>query len=232
MIAVHGIDADGNDLPVLFHAPYDLASGNLDGQSEFVKILDITAIDDVGHLAGAGRLQDGQVHGFVMTPGFPLQAGSAVSILFQGLDRDDPFRTMAEQTLSTGFAHVVNETSCYQMKQLRKTLSFVDVPWTNPQREAAASALATVLEAGECANALPIAPTSLPHIFSRKNERLQLSVRTSRRKRVSVFVHDPPGANVVAVNVPKKKVKGTVRITIVVRKLLHGGPTPVAVEVR
>jgi len=38
VIAVHGIDADGNDLPVLFHAPYDLASGNLDGQSEFVKI--------------------------------------------------------------------------------------------------------------------------------------------------------------------------------------------------
>jgi probable HAF family extracellular repeat protein len=231
VIAVHGMDADGNDLPVLFDAPYDLARGNLDGQSEFVKILDITAIDDVGRLAGAGRLRDGQVHGFVMTPGFPLQAASAVSILFQGLDRDDPFRTMAERTLSTGFAHVVNETSCYQMRQLRKTLSFVDVPWTNPQREAGASALATVLEAGECGNALPIAPTSLPHIFSRKDERVQFTVRLVRPHRVSVFVEAPLEAKVVALNVPKKRVKGQVRITLVARRLLHGGATPATVTV-
>ncbi len=232
VISVLGADADDKGLPLVFDAPYDQARGNLDGASEFVQVLDITAIDDVGRLAGAGRLEDGQVHGFVMTPDFPGQASSAVSILFQGLAPEDPFRTMSERALS-GFGHIVNETGCFQMKQLGKTLSVANgTHFTPAQRSAAQDALAAVLETGECGNALPIAPTTVPHVFARKNERMQFSVRLVRRHRISVFVEAPFEAKIVALNVPKKKVQGTVRITLVARKLLDGGATPVTVTVR
>jgi hypothetical protein len=231
-IAVLGTDAEGNDVPLVYDAPYDQPHGNLDGQSEFVKILDITAIDDVGRLAGAGRLRDGQVHGFVMTLTFPGQAVSAASILFQGLAPEDPFRAMAARALS-GFAHVVNETSCYQMKRLRDTLSVAKGTHFMPaQRSAAEDALGAALDAGECGNAPPIAPTTVPHIFSRKNERVQFTVRLVRPHKVAVIVQAPPEANVVALNVPKKRVQGKVRITLVARRLLDGGATPATVTVR
>ncbi len=231
-IAVHGQDADGNDFALLFDPPHDQARGSLDRESEFVKILDITAIDDVGHLAGAGRLEDGEVHGFVMTPYFPSQAASAVSILYQGLASSDPFRTMSEGALR-GLGYDVTETGCYQMMQLRKTLSVANgTHFTSAQRSAAQDALGAVLESGECGKALPIAPTTLPHVFSRKNERVQFSVRLVRKHRISVSVESSPEANVVALNVPKKKVKGTVRITLVARRLLDGGATPATVTVR
>jgi probable HAF family extracellular repeat protein len=231
-IAVLGTDGDGNDFPLLFDPPYEQAWGSLDRQSEFVKVLDITAIDDVGHLAGAGRLADGQVHGFVMTPYFPAQAVSAVSILRQGLQPVDPFWTMAERALGH-LIHDVSETGCSQLMQLRKTLSVTNgTHFTPAQRSAAEDALAAVLQMGECRNALPIAPTTLPHIFSHKNERVQFSVRLVRPHKVKVFVQAPPEANVVALNVPKKKVKGTVRITLVARGLLDGGATPATVTVR
>ncbi len=104
------------------------------------------------------------------------------------------------------------------MKQLRKTLSVANGttsrPRSAPRRRTRSAA---VLETGECGNALPIAPTTVPHIFSRKNERMQFSVRLVRKHRISVFVEAPREAKVVALNVPKKKVKGTVRITLVAR---------------
>jgi probable HAF family extracellular repeat protein len=230
-VAVLGTNADGNDVPLFFYPPYEQAAGSLDRQSEFVKILDIAAIDDVGRLAGAGRLENGQVHGFVMTPYFPSQAGSAVSILAQGLEPGDPFRTMAGRALSH-FVHDVSETGCYQLKQLRKTLSVANgTHFTPAQRFAAEDALGAVLETGECGNALPIAPTTLPHIFSRKDERVQFTVRLVRPHRVSVFVEAPLKAKVVALNVPKKRVKGQLRITLVARRLLDGGATPATVTV-
>jgi len=230
-IAVHGTDADGNDVPLLFDPPYDTPWGSFDGSAGFTKFLDYTAIDDVGHLAGAGRLADGEVHGFIMTPYFPLQAGSAVSIRLQGLYSDDPFRTMVEGSLSH-FVNGVSETGCFQMKQLRKTLSVADgTHFTAAQRSAAEDALAAVLEAGECGNALPVAPTTVPHVFARKNERFQFSVRLVRPHRIHVIVQSPSEANVVALNVPKKKVK-KVKITLVARRLLDGGATPATVTVR
>ena len=57
-------------------------------------------------------------------------------------------------------------------------------------------------------------------------------MRLVRKQRISVFVQSPPEANIVALNVPKKKVKGTVRITLVARQLLDGGATPATVTVR
>jgi probable HAF family extracellular repeat protein len=231
-IAVHGTDADGNAVPLLFDPPYDSPYGSFDGSGGFTKFLDYAAVDDVGHLAGAGRLADGEVHGFVMTPYFPLQAGSAVSILLEGLDSNDPFRTMAERTLSH-FSHGVSETGCFQMKQLSETLSVADgTHFTAAQRAATGDALAAVLEMGECRNALPIAPTTVPHIFSRKNERMQFTVRLVRPHRIHVIVEAPPAAKVVALNVPKKRAKERVRITLVARRLLDGGATPATVTVR
>jgi probable HAF family extracellular repeat protein len=230
-IAVHGTDEDGNDVPQLFDPPYDTPQGNYDGWIG-AHILDFTAVDDVGHAAGAARTNDGVVHGFVMTPYFPLQAHTAASILAQGLASSDPFRTMAERSLS-GLVAGSSETGCYQMKQLRKTLAVGSgTHFTAEQRSAAQKALGTVLETGECGNALPIAPTTVPHIFSRTNERMQFRVQILGRHRISVIVDAPSGAKVVAVNAPKKKVKGTVRITVVARRLLHGGATPVTVTVR
>jgi hypothetical protein len=72
----------------------------------------------------------------------------------------------------------------------------------------------------------------VPHIFSRTNERVQFTVRLVRPHRISVTVQAPPEANVVAVNVPKKRVKDKARITLVARRLLHGGATPATVTVR
>jgi probable HAF family extracellular repeat protein len=230
-IAVHATDSNGNDVAQLFDPPYDTPRGNFDGWTDG-HILDFTAIDDVGHVAGAKRNQDGAVHGFVMTPYFPLQAASAVSILRQGLPSSDPFRTMSEQALSH-LSHGVSETGCFQMTRLRKTLSVATgTHFTPAQRSVAEDALAAVLHTGECGNALPVAPTTVPHIFSHKNERVQFSVRLVRPHRISVFIQSPPEADIAAVNVPKKRVKEKVRITLVARRLLDGGATPATVTVR
>jgi probable HAF family extracellular repeat protein len=231
-IAVHGEDADGNDVAMLFDPPYDRPRGNLGGQSDFVKILDITAIDDVGHLAGAGRLADGQVHGFVMTPGFPQQAFTAESILLQGVAVDDPFRTMVER-VRRALDDDVNETSCYELVRLRKALTASSrTPFSTAQRDAALKALASVASAADCKSRLPIAPTTLAYVFTRKNERVRFSVRLARPHKIKVDVGSPPGANIVAVGVPKKRVKGTVHITLLARRVLAGGATPVAAIVR
>ena len=230
-IAVHGTDADGDDVPQLFDPPYDAPQGNYDGWAG-AHILDFTAIDDVGHAAGAARTNDGLVHGFVMTPYFPLQARTAAAILEQGLNSRDPFRTMAERSL-LGLVAGSSETGCYQMKQLRKTLSVTNgTHFTPAQRSAAQDALAAVLETGQCGNALPIAPTTVPHIFTRTNERMQFSVQLVRRHRMTVIVQAPPGTKIVAIDVPKKKVSGKVRITVVARRLMGGGATPATVTVR
>ena len=53
-----------------------------------MQVLDITAIDDVGRLAGAGRLEDGQVHGFVMTPAFPDRPARRCRSSFRGWRRN------------------------------------------------------------------------------------------------------------------------------------------------
>jgi probable HAF family extracellular repeat protein len=230
-IAVHSTDADGNDVPQLFDPPYSEPQGNYDG-SLGAHIVDFTAIDDVGHVAGAAQTNHGSVHGFVMTPYFPIQARIAASILTQGLHSDDPFRTMAERSLD-GLIAGSSETGCYQIKELRKTLSVTSgTHFTPAQRSAAQDALGAALKTGECGNAPPITPTTVPHIFSRKNERMQFTVQVLGRRRISVVVQTQSHAKIVALNVPKKRVKGTVRITLVARQLLDGGATPATATVR
>ena len=197
-----------------------------------MKILDITAIDDVGRLAGAGRLQDGQVHGFVMTLDFPDRRSRQLRFSFRGSRRK--IRSGAWRSgPSAGLALHRERDELLPNESTAKTLTVASgTHFTPAQRAAAQDALAAALEGGECRNALPIAPTTVPYVFSRKNERVQFSVRLVRKHRISVFVESPPQANVVALNVPKKKVKGTVRITLVARKLLDGGATPATVSVR
>ena len=217
--------------PQLFDPPYSEPQGNYDG-SLGAHIVDFTAIDDVGHVAGAAQTNDGSVHGFVMTPYFPLQAGTAASILSQGLGSNDPFRTMAERSL-IGLIAGSSETGCYQMNELRKTLSVTSgTHFTPAQRSAAQDALGAVLKTGECRT---------------RSRSLRRRCRTSSRAKANACSsacnssgaggstsssEAPARAKIVALNVPKKKVKGTVRITLVARQLLDGGATPATVTVR
>ena len=139
---------------------------------------------------------------------------------------------MAERSLD-GLIAGSSETGCYQIKELRKTLSVTSgTHFTPAQRSAAQDALGAALKTGECGNAPPITPTTVPHIFSRKNERMQFTVQVLGRRRISVVVQTPSHAKIVALNVPKKRVKGTVRITLVARQLLDGGATPATATVR
>ncbi len=234
-LVVHGLDPSGNDVVFFYRLPN--ADPVLNGDSlnppgsPFSTFLDFTSIDDVGHIAGAGRAGS-DVHGFILTPPFSAQADTVGLMLEQNLATKNPFWAFVERMRRVGLASKPDATGCFEFRQLRQSLSVSrGVPFSEAQRGVATKALTAVLEGNQCANGVPGVPVTVPHIFTRKKEREQIGVRLPRSGRFKVLVEAPAGAKVEAVNVPKTAKKGTLRITIVALKLLNGTATPVTTKV-
>jgi probable HAF family extracellular repeat protein len=248
---VHAVDTKGVDVPLLFRAPTSQPtrgdSLNPAG-SPFSSLLDFSSIDDLGHIAGNGRVGS-DIHAFVLTPPFATQVDTVRMILDGGLPAANPFAAFVDAVLEplTG----ADATSCFELRELRGTLAVSrGVPFTTPQREVASNALQALVTASGCTNALPTAPVIVPHVFVRKREREPVAVNVQGA--VTILTQFPGGSRFDVVNVretgakPKLKTTrtktsvqvrvsrlrlGTLRFAVVATKLPTSAATPVLTRV-
>lgn len=250
-VVVHAVDAKGLDVPLFFRAPNaapTAAAALNPAGSPFSALLDFSSIDDLGHIGGNGRVGS-DIHGFVLTPPFATQVDTVRTILKAGVPTTSPFASFVDSVL--GPLAGPDTASCFELRELRGTLSVsAGVPFTTPQRQAASAALQALLTTNACAAAVPAAPVLVPHVFARKGEREPVAVVV--QKSVTVLVQFPGGSrfDVVSVREPGAKPKlkttrtktslqvrvtklrtGTLRFTVVAKKLLATRATPVITKV-
>jgi len=250
-VVVNASDTRGAGLPFLFRLPSSPpvtgASLNPTG-SAFSSLLEFSSIDDVGDIGGNGRV-GGEIHGFVLTPSFVTQLDTVRSILHGGIPPASPFLSYVDRIL--GPMTTADITSCFELRELRGSLSVSrGVPFTAPQRQVSANALQAVVSRNACPEGLPAVPVTVPHVFARKGEREQVTVRVARS--VTIRADVPLGARFDVVGIREKgrtpKLKrtrtktsvtvkvtrlkpGMLRFAVVARKLLTTKGTPVITTV-
>jgi hypothetical protein len=250
-VVVHASDAKGADVPFLFRLPssppVNGASLNPTG-SAFSSLLEFSSIDDVGDIGGNG-LVGGEIHGFVLRAPFVTQLDTVRSILHGGIPPASPFLSYVDRIL--GPMTTVGVTSCFELRELRGSLSVSrGVPFTEPQRQVSANALQAVMARNACTEGISTVPVTVPHVFARKGEREQFTVRVVGP--VTIRADVPVGARLDVVGIREKgrtpklkktrtktsvtirvaKLKpGILRFAVVARKLLATKGTPVTTTV-
>ncbi len=246
----HATGANGLDVPFLFPTPSSqpvLAAALNPAGSPFSSLLDFSSIDDLGRIGGNGRAGT-EIHAFVLTPPFDAQVAAVGQVLRPGLSTSSPFASFIDRVLEP--VKEANATTCFELRELARSLGVARVPITSPQRQVAAKAIGAIVAGNGCTQATPPVPVIFPHVFIRKAERAV--VRTQVRGPVTIRVDFPSGSRFDVVTVrqagskPKlKKVRKAtsvqVRVTrlkprtlsfvVVARKLLPTKATPVLTQV-
>jgi probable HAF family extracellular repeat protein len=246
----HATDTKGLDVPFLFPTPTSqpVRADALNPQgSPFLGLLDFSSVDDIGHIGGNGRVGS-ETHAFVLTPPFETQVATVARILRTGLSAASPFAPFLERALAP--VKEADATSCFELRELQGSLGGAGVPLTSPQRQVATNAIAAIVAGNGCTHAPPAVPVTVPHVFVRKGERARLAVRVPGA--VTIRVDSPRGSRFDIVNVretgAKPRVKrtraagyvqlrvsrlkpGTLRFTVVARKLFGNKATPVTANV-
>ncbi len=178
------------------------------------------------------------MHGFILTPSFGTQIDTVSRILLQDVAPSNPFYKYIQKVRELGITQGADPTSCYEFGQLRGSLSVSrGVPFSTPQREVARNAFGALLTEQHCTSGFPTVPVTVPHIFARKSEietggQRSSAALGSTAKRGKLKITKTRTKTSVRVKVSKLKRGGTLRFTVVAKKLPGGKPVPVTTQVR